>query len=116
MSESNPFGNLKIDVWYKAFIVFGGVITIISLVYAPKFISQKELFLIGIGFFLVGIGEWKNEKYIMKFVTASAFNPFMRITQPIRTNDPLGVLFDILGITAIAIGVLNFFKVITWLN
>ncbi|MDE2588298.1 MAG: hypothetical protein KGL95_01340 [Patescibacteria group bacterium] len=116
MSDTNPFGSLKIDVWYKTFIVLGGIVIFASLFYNPKFISQKELFVIGIGLFLIGVGEWKNARFGSQFITQSAFNPFIRIPLHGRVNDRVGVPLEILGIIAIGIGFLSFFKIVTWLN
>lgn len=116
MSDPNPFGSLKIDVWYKTFIVLGGVVIVASLFYNPKFISQKELFCMGIGLFLIGVGEWKNARFGSQFITQSAFNPFIHIPLRGRANDRLGVPLEILGIIAIVITILDFFKIVTWLN
>jgi len=100
MTETNPI-NLKIDVWYKALIPLGGFLMVLAIVYPNDSITTKELFLIGGGLFLIGIGEWKNTKYLTQFVDATIYNPFMRITQPFRANDPLGVFLEVLGILAL---------------
>ncbi|MFZ0185087.1 MAG: hypothetical protein WBV92_03750 [Nitrosotalea sp.] len=116
MTEPNPFANLKLDSWFKVLIPFGGIMAIMSLVYSPSFIPQKVLFVLGCGIFLLGLGEWKNQKYMHQFVEASAFNPFMKITQPIRRNDPLGVFLDIIGIIAIIVSLADFFHAVNWLG
>jgi len=116
MTDVNPFSSLKLDVWYKALIPFGAVLAIIPFVYSPQFITQKELFVLGCGIFLLGLGEWKNQKYYVQFVDASIFNPFMKITTPIRKGDPLGTFLDMIGIIAIIVSLLNFFNVVTWLD
>lgn len=113
MSGSNPFGNLKIDVWYKVLIPLGGVLVVLSIIYTNQTITQKELFVLGFGLILIGMGEWKREKFLTRFVSQSAFNPFMRITQPFKSNDPLGIFFQIIGIIAVFIFVLNFFDIIS---
>jgi len=116
LTETNPFSSLKIDDWYKTLIPLGGIIIILSIIYPVQTITVKELFLIGSGIFLIGIGEWKNVKYYTKFISASAFNPFIRITQPFRANDPLGIFLELLGIVALIVAFLNFFGIIDVLN
>ena len=116
MTDTNPLSNLKIDILYKALIPLGGFLMVLAIVYSNESITTKELFLIGGGLFLIGIGEWKSTKFYTKFVSETAYNPFMRITQPFRSNDPLGMFLDVLGTLALIIAFLNFFDIISVLN
>lgn len=115
MSDPNPVRNLKLDEWYKVLIPIGGTIMIISLVFTIPEFTKKELFFLGGGLLLVGIGEWKNERFHTQFVDQTVFNPFMRISQKYRVNDKLGVPLEIIGIIAIIISlldILDFIKVL----
>jgi len=116
MTEPNPFAGIKLDVWYKTLIPFGGIMALISLFYSPSFIEQKELFVLGCGLFLLGIGEWKNQKYMIRETTASAFNPYIRESIPIRKSDPLGIFLVLIGIIAIIVSLASFFSPESWLN
>ncbi len=116
MTETNPFAGIKLDIWFKVLIPFGGIMVLISLFYSPSFISQKELFVLGFGLFLLGMGEWKNEKWWVREVTASAFTPYVRENIPIRKPDAIGILFDVIGIIAIIVSLINFFNLVTWLD
>ena len=112
LSDANPIRNMKIDEWYKVLIPFGASIFIISLIFSFEEYSRRELLLFGGGLILVGIGEWKNERFATRFVDRTIFNPFMQITQKFRGNDKLGVPLEITGLIAIIISLLSIFDVI----
>ena len=116
MSDPNPVRNLKIDEWYKALIPLGSALMIISLIFTIEEFSRKELFVLGSGLVLIGLGEWKNERFSTDFVTQSAFNPFIHVTQKFRGNDKLGVPLEIIGIIAVIVSILDIFNVITVLK
>ncbi len=63
---------LKIDRWYKVFVYLGALAFIISLLIEVKGITNLELQLLSLGFFFIGVGEWKNEKRAVEFKPANA--------------------------------------------
>jgi hypothetical protein len=112
LSDPNPVKNIKIDEWYKVLIPLGSAIIVISFIFSFEEYSKKELLLLGGGLVLIGLGEWKNERHTTQYVTQSAFNPFMRITEKFRRNDKIGVPLEILGLLAVTISLLNIFNII----
>ena len=113
MTEMNLFASLKLDFWYKALIPFGGILALISIFYSPSIFTQKELFVLGSGLFLLGLGEWKNQGWINWEQTASAFTPYVRGSTPKRMHTKLGNLLDVIAILAIIVGLASFFNVMT---
>ena len=113
LSDVNPIRNMKIDEWYKALIPFGAAIVIISFIFSFEEYSRKELLLLGGGLILVGIGEWKNERFATQFINQTIYNPFMQISRKFRGNDKLGVPLEIVGLIAIIISFLSIFDVIS---
>jgi len=109
MSDSpvNPLNKLKLDIWYKVLIPIGAIILLFAI-----FTSNKELMLLGFGFLFIGLGEWKNTKWIMMEQNASAFGPYRSWQVPIRKPDALGNLLDILGVLALIAWGLGFFDII----
>ena len=93
----NTNARLKIDAWYKLVSVFGMILAILAIVIQPTFISSKGLLLMGLGMFITGIGEWKEQYYKVGFIDASAFNPFIRVNTPVRKTSAIGTLFIIVG-------------------
>jgi len=105
-SPVNPLNKLKLDLWFKVLIPIGAIILLFAI-----FTTNKELMLLGFGLFLIGIGEWKNNKIRSKHVDASAFNAEQWIHIPIRKPDALGNFLLILGITSLIIWGLGFFEI-----
>jgi hypothetical protein len=116
LSDVNPVKNLKLDEWYKTLIPIGAVILILSIVFPVEGFSRKELLMLGGGLVLIGIGEWKNERFSTQFVDQTMFNPFMKITSKFRGNDRVGVLLEVLGILAVVISILDIFNFIAILE
>ncbi len=106
-SPVNPLSKLKLDQWYMVLIPIGAIILIFSII-----VSNKEWFLFGIGFMLIGMGEWKNWKWVHEEQTQTAYSPYIVRNIPVRKPDALGTLFDILGVIALIIWGLGFFDVI----
>lgn len=102
----NPLSKLKLDAWFMVFITIGALILLFAIL-----ISDKELMLLGFGFFMIGIGEWKNRKWINWEQTASIFNPYMRGSIPVRKPDALGSILDILGFISLILWGLGFFEI-----
>jgi len=102
----NPLNKLKLDIWYKVLIPIGAIILLFAI-----FTSNKELMLLGFGFLLIGLGEWKNTKWIMKEQLASISGPYRSWQQAIRKPDALGNLLNILGVLALIAWGLGFFEI-----
>jgi len=100
----NPLNKLALDVWYKVLIPIGAIILIFSLVW----LRDKEWFLFGFGLLLVGIGEWKNNKFIFMEQSPTAYQSGWRGNVPKRIPDKVGNLLLIFGIICIGIWVSGF--------
>ena len=112
MSDSvNPLSKLALDSWYKVLIPIGAIVIIYSL-----WVQDKEWFLFGLGFFLIGIGEWKNNKYIFMEQPATAFQSGWRGNVPRRIPDKAGNFLLILGGICMIIWGLGFFAGYHFIN
>lgn len=78
-SPVNPLSKLKLDQWYMVLMPIGTIILIFSI-----FVSNKEWSLFGIGFMLIGMGEWKNWKWIHEEQTQTAYSPYIVRNIPVR--------------------------------
>jgi len=106
MAIPEIFKNLVLDKWYKALVYLGGVGFVLSLFVEVKGITNGQAQLIFSGFFLLGLGEWKNHKVAHWFEPPSVYTggPAL-IKAPVRSPDALGITFDILGVILIILGV-----------
>ena len=93
----NLFSNLKLDTWYKICIVFGGGITMISLLSS----AHSSFIALGLFLFFIGIGEWKNTSWVMMERTQTIHNPYMNWSAPFKRHTILGTLFYIIGIVSL---------------
>jgi hypothetical protein len=100
---------LKLDAWYKALLYIGGVVLVVSFFLDAKGITNAHLQLVSGGLFLVGLGEWKNHKVEKEFVPPNAYlgGRALLVTRTIRSPDPLGCVFDIIGIFLLGAGILG---------
>ena len=57
---SNPLSGLKIEHWWQAFTVTGVVGMVACFAVRFDFIPQRDAFLIFLGMFLFGVGQWIN--------------------------------------------------------
>ena len=102
MSEANPFAGLKVDKWYKAFVPFGGLMTLIALFHSPDFITQPQLFVFGLGFLVIGLGRWKDQKSRSFEKPATSNTPYVYGT--ISYWKPgMGMLLVVLGTSGVAV-------------
>jgi len=108
----NLLENLKLDSWEKILIVMGVIGFFISLTIPVQGVSNFQLTILSLGLVSLGLGEWKNIKYLQEFVPQSAFNPGMWITVPIRKPDAVGTLFVLLGVIAIVVTMVSMFGVV----
>jgi len=102
MSFDSFLKNLKIDIWYKVFVYIGAILIILAL-FSPVYgLTNKQVFLLGIALFLVGIGEWKNHKIATEIKPPNVYTGSVAIIQyPIRNPDFIGYLFILLGLVAL---------------
>ena len=105
-SPVNPLNKLKLDSWYMVLVPIGAIILLFAIITV-----NKELMMLGFGLFLVGIGEWKNNKYQFVEVPASAFTPYRSASIPIRKSDKLGNFLLILGMICLIIWTIGFFDI-----
>lgn len=109
---SNLFKTLNLDAWYKVLVYLGGIGFILSL-YIPipiVGVTNKQVILISLGMFFLGLGEWKNHKYLSWWETPTVF-----AQTKIRKPDVIGISFDILGLSLLFIGLLDFLGIIALL-
>lgn len=89
---------LTIDRWFKVFVYIGVLAFAISLIVEVKGITNRELQMISLGLFFVGIGEWKNEKYLSYIRPPNVYTgPAALVQTPVRKADSLGIAFDAVG-------------------
>lgn len=97
---------LKIDRWYKVFVYLGAVAFIISLFVEVKVITNRELVMLSLGLFFIGVGEWKNEKVLAYYKPPNVYTGSAALVQhPVRKPDFVGVFFDVIGVLFFLYGV-----------
>lgn len=98
--------SFQIEYWYHVFIVIGAVGAIASLVFDFKGVANKDAFILFLGMFFVGIGEWINHPLETRIVGPYVYSAGGGIvTGNPRKNVTLGTLCDILGAVLIGVGV-----------
>ncbi len=99
---------LTIDRWYKVFVYLGALAFLISLFVEVKGITNFELQILSLGFFFIGIGEWKNEKYASYIKPPNAYTgPAAFMQAPIRNPDFIGIVFDVIGAVFVLSGIVH---------
>jgi len=99
MNIGNLFKNMAIDSWYKSLIYIGGIITIVSLFFEAKAMTNQHALLLGLSLLSIGLGEWKNHKIVSQFKPLNVYTgPAGIIKYPIRVPDIIGIALDLLGI------------------
>ena len=116
MSSTNWFSNLKLDAWYKVFVLIGGIGFLFSLVWPIQTISNKQAMIFCLGILLIGAGEWKSQKFIARHYDASAFNAEQWVNYPVKKHDSISALFIILGIIGTISSFLDIIGIITIFN
>lgn len=102
----NPLSKLKLDSWYMVLIPIGSIILISSVI-----IDSKESLLLGMGLLLVGLGEWKNNKYRFEELHATAITPYSYRNTPVRVPNKIGNILLILGVICIIFWGVLFFNI-----
>lgn len=101
----NPLNKLSLDVWYMVLIPIGAIVMLYGLVW----VQNKEWFLFGLGFIFVGLGEWKNNKWVYMTQEPTAYQSGWRGNIPRRIPDKVGNLLLLLGFICIGIWAVGFF-------
>jgi len=105
MSLGDFFKSLAIDTWYKALVYIGGIVLVLSFFIEVKGISNSQLQLISGGVFILGLGEWKNHKFLPMIKPPNAYTgPAMFMNVPVWKPDPVGLLLDLAGIALVVAG------------
>lgn len=85
---------------------FGLVVSI--LVNLPDF-DNKTLFLFFSGLILIGLGEWKRERYVSHIKPPNIYTgPAMLITERIQISEPTAIILEVIGGIVLLIGTLKF--------
>lgn len=94
--------NLNLDSWYKVFVAMGAVVLISAIFISAQGLTNGQAMLLGAALFLIGIGEWKNQKTAVDFKPPNAYTgPAAILQYKIRQPDLIGNLFILLGIGAL---------------
>lgn len=96
-------GNLAIDYWYKALLVIGTCVLIVSLSTEMKGVENSVVQLISLGSIFIGLGEWINHPLQVRLV------PGAQISGYPRKNYASGNALDTLGVIFVFIGVVKIF-------
>ena len=108
MAIPDAFKNLALDTWYKAFVYLGGVCFIASLFMEVKGVSNSQAQLLSLGFFLVGIGEWKNHKTVSWFKPPSVYTGGAALmSAKVRQPDSFGLACDVIGCLLVLCGIVG---------
>jgi len=99
--SSNPLANLKIDYWYKALLVIGACVLIVSLSVEMKGVDNSVVQLVSLGAILIGIGEWINHPLRTTVVPGWIGTSYPRI------NTWSGNLFDLTGVICVSVGIVK---------
>jgi len=105
MSIGEFLKSLAIDTWYKALVYIGGLVLVLSLFVEVKGLSSSQVQLVSAGVFLVGLGEWKNHKFLPMIKPPNAYTgPAMYMNVPVWKPDLIGVVLDLLGLALLVAG------------
>ncbi|MHA1573524.1 MAG: hypothetical protein ACTSX8_05980 [Alphaproteobacteria bacterium] len=108
MAVPDAFKNLALDTWYKVFVYIGGVGFVATLFAEAKGLSNGQAQLLTMGFFLVGIGEWKNHKTAKWFKPPNVYTGGAGLmSTKVRQPDGFGLTCDFLGLLLMLIGFIS---------
>jgi hypothetical protein len=105
--DTNPLSKLKLDYWYHVLMVVGVVAFLAAGTGVLKEFPTVPTALISLGVFLFGLGEWMNHPLKTAIREGNAFHPIQVISGYPRSNKPLGMLFDLLGLGLAGWGVVK---------
>lgn len=106
----NPLEHLKIDSWYKVPAAVGAALVVASVVFDVKFTDNITIFFLGLGSFLLGLGEWMNHPYKSALFTSYG-NPGV-LKSHSRDNCVGGCILLLLGCASIAYAAYRAYRLI----
>lgn len=105
MDPSGFLKSLALDTWYKAVMYCGVALFAVGLTVNVRGITNGEALLLGVGLFLIGLGEWKNHKVAAWIKPPNVYTGGAALMQTkIRKADALGILFELCGVVAVGFG------------
>lgn len=97
--------SLALDTWYKVVMYAGAVLFAVGLTVEVRGITNGEALLVGLGLFLIGIGEWKNHKTAAWIKPPNVYTgPAALMQTKVRQPDFFGLLLDLCGLAALGFG------------
>ncbi|MEJ1360595.1 MAG: hypothetical protein RPT95_07780 [Candidatus Sedimenticola sp. (ex Thyasira tokunagai)] len=96
--------NLKIDHWSKGIASFFAAAAIGSLA-----VSEKEIFVMCLGGFLFGLGEWINHKIYTQVVPG--YGGIFHGQMYVRKNSLYGISFIVAGLILFSIATYKFINI-----
>jgi hypothetical protein len=102
---------LALDAWYKLVLYFGGAILCVSFFLEVKGVTNAQLQLLSGGFFLIGLGEWKNHKEVSWIEPPNVYTggPAV-VSNTVRRPDLFGILLECFGVVLMLIGAWGIFR------
>jgi hypothetical protein len=90
--------SLKIDTWYR-FILYVGIVGVFGTIFVPiQGFKKTSILLLFLGCALIGLGEWKRERYHHQIKPANIHTGSAAlISQKFQSNDKLGIVLEIIG-------------------
>jgi hypothetical protein len=105
MEPSGLLKSLALDTWYKVVMYVGIILFAVGLTLELRGMTNSEALLVGLGMFLVGLGEWKNHKTAAWIKPPNVYTGGAALMQAkVRQPDLLGVLLDLCGFVALGFG------------
>ncbi len=100
--------NLKLDEYYMFLVYLGSILFILSMFYPTQWIANKQLALLSSGILCIGLGEWKNHKWVSWIKPANVYTGGAALMkQKIRQSDLVGNFLILIGILLFLTGILD---------
>ncbi len=99
---SNVLSSLKIDYWYKAVLVFGATLLVLSLTVPFHGVPNREVALLSSGLAIFGLGEWINHP-LRTIIRQPDINypGWLKCEGHPWKPSTLGIMLDIVGLALI---------------
>lgn len=111
MTITDLLKNLKLDEYYMLFVYLGSVLLCFSLFVPTQWLSNKQLGLFSLGILCIGLGEWKNHKFVSWIKPANAYTGGTAlITNKIRQPDLIGNIIIFIGMLFVLGGLFSVFS------
>ncbi len=109
----NLFANLKLDTWYLVFVYLGAILFIMTLFVPTQILTNRQVFLISAGLFLIGIGEWRSYRWYSEFKPPNVYTgPAALMRYQKREPDLFCNAAIVLGFLSLLLGGLNIFGLV----